>query len=88
MTRKRKKRIVYTEFNSASIKDAKRNSKGFLKALLSQIGLQSGIDYWVTNDFLRIRHLKQVTGKILITLKEIFPVFNFYWETPRILVWF
>lgn len=88
MTRKRKKRIVYTEFNSTSIKDAKHNIKRFLKALLSQIGLQSGIDYWVTNDFLRIRHLKQVTGKILITLKEIFPVFNFYWETPRILVWF
>ena len=88
MTRKRKKRIVYTEFNSTSIKDAKRNIKCFLKAFLSQIGLQSGIDYWVTNDFLRIRHLKQVTGKILITLKEIFPVFNFYWKTPRMLVWF
>lgn len=88
MTRRRKKHIVCAEFNCSSINKVKHNIKKFLKALLSQIGLQSGIDYWVTNDFLRIRHLKQVTGKILITLKEIFPVFNFYWETPRILVWF
>ena len=37
---------------------------------------------------LRIRHVKNITGKITTTLKEIFPVFNFYWKTPRLLVWF
>lgn len=88
MARKRKRCIINTNFNSVSIKDAKSHIKQFLKALLPQIGLQNGIDYWVTNNFLRIRHLKQLTGKILITLKEVFSVFNFYWESPRTLVWF
>ena len=52
------------------------------------IGLQLGIDYIVTANHLRIRHVKNITGKITTTLKEIFPVFNFYWKTPRLLVWF
>ena len=33
-------------------------------------------------------YLKNITGKITTTLKEMFPVFNFYWKTPRMLVWF
>lgn len=65
-----------------------KNIKSFLKSLLSGIGLQSGIDYIVTATHLRIRHLKKITGRITVILREQFPVFNFYWATPRMLVWF
>lgn len=76
------------DFKSDSYKKTKHHIKEFLKSILSQIGLISGRDYWVTTNFLKIKHLKNVTGKIVITLKEVFPVFNFYWENPRMLVWF
>lgn len=88
MKRKRMRYVANIEFDSKSIVQAKHNIKAFLKSLLPQLGLVSGIDYLVTSNYLRIRHLKNITGKITTTLKEIFPVFNFYWETPRILVWF
>ena len=75
MKRKRIKYVANIDFGYRSITDAKQYIKIFLKSLLSQIGLQLGIDYIIT-------------GKITTTLKEIFPVFNFYWKTPRLLVWF
>lgn len=70
------------------MKQMKQDIKWFIKSLLSSIGLQSGIDYLVTATHLRIRHLKNITGRITVALRECFPVFNFYWATPRILVWF
>ena len=85
---KRIKYVANIDFGYRSITDAKQYIKIFLKSLLSQIGLQLGIDYIVTANHLRIRHVKNITGKITTTLKEIFPVFNFYWKTPRLLVWF
>lgn len=88
MRRKRIKRVANIDFGYRSITGAKQHIKVFLKSLLSQIGLQHGIDYAVTANHLRIRHVKNITGKITTTLKEIFPVFNFYWKTPRLLVWF
>ena len=89
MKRKRIKYVANIDFGYRSITDAKQYIKIFLKSLLSQIGLQLGIDYIVTANHLRIRHVKNITGKITTTtLKEIFPVFNFYWKTPRLLVWF
>lgn len=88
MTRRRKKHIVCAEFNCSSINEVKHNIKKFLKALLSQIGLQYGIDYFATDNYLKIRHLSHVTGRVMMTLKEVFPVFNFYWKSPRMLVWF
>lgn len=60
----------------------------FIQSLLTQCGLVLRKDYIVTDNHLRIRHAKQLTGKLLVTLKENFPMFNFYWETPRMLVWF
>lgn len=88
MRRKRIKRVANIDFGYRSITGAKQHIKVFLKSLLSQIGLHPGIDYIVTANHLRIRHVKNITGKITTTLKEIFPVFNFYWKTPRLLVWF
>lgn len=59
------------------------------QAILPQIGLKSGVDFQVTNSNLKIKHYcKKVIGTIATTLKEVFPVFNFYWQTSRILVWF
>lgn len=88
MRRKRIKYVANIDFDYRSITNAKQHIKIFLKSLLSQIGLRSGVDYIVTVNYLRIRHLKNITGKITTTLKEMFPVFNFYWKTPRMLVWF
>lgn len=88
MRRKRIKYVANIDFGYRSITNAKQHIKIFLKSLLSQIGLRSTSDYIVTVNYLRIRHLKNITGKITTTLKEIFPVFNFYWKTPRMLVWF
>lgn len=83
-----KKHVTEIDFKSTSYYDVKNNIKKFLKSVLSQLGLKSGRDYLVTKNYLKIRHIKTVIGQILITLKEVFPMFNYYWKTPRILVWF
>lgn len=89
MRRKRiRKDAVRMDFNSISLSNAKLHIKQFLKLVLPQLGLRSGIDFLVTSDFLRIRHIKTVIGKITTMLKEAFPLFVFYWETPKMLVWF
>lgn len=70
MKRKRIKYVANIDFGYRSITDAKQYIKIFLKSLLSQIGLQLGIDYIVTANHLRIRHVKNITGKILPHLKR------------------
>lgn len=71
-----------------SIRQTKNCIKQFLLFILDAIGLERGYDYRVTTEYLFIRHIKTVVGRIMIALRETFPVFNFYWETPRLLVWF
>lgn len=29
-----------------------------------------------------------IRGKLIIVLKELYPQYNYYWKTPRILKWF
>lgn len=72
----------------SSYSDARKSIKRFLKSVLSRIGLRARRDYRVTDSCLCIRHLKDVVGRVLVMLKETFPVFSFYWDTPRRLVWF
>lgn len=79
---------VDLECGCNSMKQTKDCIKQYLKSALCAIGLKRGYDYTVTSDFLFIRHIKNVVGRIMISLRETFPVFNFYWETPRRLVWF
>lgn len=74
-------------FQHTSLTDAKRNIRQFLRSILIRTHLQRGIDYIITTSALRIRHAKSLTGRILITLQETFPLFCFYWQTPRMLVW-
>lgn len=87
----RRKRIKKhdVQISSASYIQAKIQIKRFIKAFLPQIGLRSGVDFQVTDNNLKIKHyFKTVIGNIVITLKEVFPIFNFYWQTSRMLVWF
>lgn len=71
-----------------SIRQTKRCIQQYLYSVLSAIGLKRGYDYHVSTNSLFIRHIKNVVGRIMVSLRETFPVFNFYWETPRCLVWF
>lgn len=66
----------------------KHEIKDMLKVIMQHFKLKKGIDYVIKNGELRMVHIKGVTGVILVTLKENFPQFNFYWESPRILKWF
>lgn len=89
MSRKRTgKYVAEPGFNSASLSDAKNHIRQFLESVLPQMGLIRGRDYQVSLTQLRIRHIKTIVGKITVMLREVFPVFNFYWKTPRVLVWF
>ena len=75
-------------YDSNSIRQTKRCVRQYLYSVLSAIGLKRGYDYLVSTNSLFIRHIKNVVGRVMISLRETFPVFNFYWETPRRLVWF
>lgn len=69
-------------------KQSKYEIQRYVSSVLNAIGLKRGYDYTVSSNSLFIRHIKTVVGRIMISLREAFPVFNFYWETPRRLVWF
>lgn len=88
MSRKRTGKVAEPGFNSTSLSDAKNHIRQFLESVLPQMGLIRGRDYQVSLTQLRIRHIKTIVGKITVMLREVFPVFNFYWKTPRVLVWF
>lgn len=70
------------------MKDNKKAIKDMIKVIMGHFNLKKGVDYELRNQSLGIRHAKNVTGVMLITLKENFPQYNFYWETPRVLKWF
>lgn len=67
--------------------DIKIDIKKFLNSLLQCAGYQRGIDYQVFKNHLFIKKDPQ-RGKILSLLKELYPKYNFYWESPRTLKWF
>lgn len=49
-----------------------------------------GIDrnlYEIRHNYLRIKKYP-IRGALLTILKEQFPQYNFYWESPRVLKWF
>ena len=60
MKRKCIKYVANIDFGYRSITDAKQHIKIFLKSLsFMKIGLHPGIDYIVTANHLRIRHVKK-----------------------------
>jgi hypothetical protein len=50
-------------------------------------GLKRGKDYVVRANYLRINK-HPIRGKILTLLKECYPEYHYYWETPKLLTWF
>jgi len=55
--------------------------------MMTFTGLKRGKDYVIRANHIRIiKH--PIRGKILSTLKECYPEYHYYWETPRILTWF
>jgi hypothetical protein len=61
--------------------------KNFLNSLLQSFGFKRGADYQIFTDHLFIiKNPKR--GKALSVLKEFYPEYNFYWENPKILMWF
>ena len=59
----------------------------FLSTFLPTLQMKKGVDYKVYNDRLWIQKTP-LRGKVMTTLKNMFPEFNYYFESPRILVWF
>lgn len=65
----------------------KINIRDFLNSFLQLLKFKRGADFQVFNDHLCIiKHPQR--GKVLSIIKEIYPEYNFYWESPRILKWF
>lgn len=59
----------------------------FISSLLTLGGLRKNRDYRISVCQLFI--LKHpIRGKLISILKELYPQYNFYWETARILRWF
>lgn len=82
MLRKRKQVRNPTPENTDEIK-----IEDFITSTLMLAGLQKNIDFSVTTNRLNISKYP-VRGKLLHVLKETYPKYNFYWETPRALIWF
>lgn len=59
----------------------------FIKSFLTLKGLQRGKDYTLRPRQLRIEK-HPIRGKLLSTLREAYPEYSYYWETPKILRWF
>lgn len=59
----------------------------FIISALIVGGLQKNDDFSVTAGRLFIKK-HPIRGKLLQVLKETFPQYNYYWDTPRTLIWF
>ena len=59
----------------------------FIQYILTLAGLQRGCEFTVTSGKLRIIKLP-IRGRLLSVLKEEYPQYSYYWETPKILCWF
>ena len=61
--------------------------RDFLNSILQLLGFRRGDDFKAFNNHLFIiKHPNR--GKVLSTLKEYYPEYNFYWDNPRVLRWF
>lgn len=59
----------------------------FIQSTLTCAGLQKGKDFTIISGQLKIAK-NPLRGKLLSTLKEAYPQYNYYWETSKILRWF
>lgn len=86
--KKLKQRNFNNAINSNNMGDNKKAIKDMIKVIMEHFKFKKGVDYDLRDQSLGIRQAKDVSGIMLITLKENFPQFSFYWETPRVLKWF
>lgn len=61
--------------------------EAFIQSMLTLGGLRRGKDFSVSRTQLRINK-HPIRGKLLTAIRELYPEYNFYWETPKILKWF
>ena len=59
----------------------------FIQSILTLSGLRRGKDYTLKKRQLRIKK-HPLRGKVLSTLRELYPEYTYYWETPQILRWY
>ena len=59
----------------------------FIVSTLTLGGFQKNVDFTVSSNRLFI-HKNPIRGKLLHVLKETFPQYSYYWETPKTLIWF
>ena len=82
MSRRKERIRGHTPVNIEKIKIDK-----YLSFLLPLYGLKRKRDYVVRPSHLYITK-NVINRKILRNLKENYPQFNYYWDTPRVLIWF
>lgn len=61
--------------------------EAFIKSVLTLSGLKRDKDYSLRPFQLRIEK-HPIRGKLLSLLREAYPEYSYYWETPKILKWF
>lgn len=59
----------------------------FIQSLLALHRLKRGRDFKVSHRQLWIKK-NPLRGKLIVVIKNTFPEYNFYWETPQTLRWF
>lgn len=59
----------------------------FIHSVMTLGGMERGRDYTLSKSRLKIKK-HPVRGKLLSVLRETYPEFTYYWETPKILRWF
>lgn len=59
----------------------------FIQSVLALNGLKRGRDFKVSGRQLWIKK-KPLRGKLIVILKNTFPEYSYYWESPQILRWF
>lgn len=68
-------------------KPAEIKIEDFISSLLTLSGLRKNRDYRIgTHHLFIFKH--PIRGKLISILKELYPQYNYYWESARILKWF
>lgn len=61
--------------------------EAFITSTLTVAGWEKGKDFSVSKGQLFIKK-NPLRGKLVSVLKETYPQYNYYWETPKMLRWF
>lgn len=61
--------------------------ENFIQSVLILKGLKKNKDFKVSGNQLWIKK-NPLRGQLISVLKDLYPEFNYYWDTPQILRWF